>query len=299
MTASLKVPSLSPAQIATYQEDGILVINDVFPPEEIAALRAQVDACQATSAYRSQAGTFHCLGITEQHPSFLALARDPRLMALLIPLIGPDIILMHSKLVSKPLLADHGPVAWHQDGAFFPHTNGDVPTVMVMLDDATVDNGCLHMIPGSHRLGYLDHHNEDGWFCGESQRRVWEEHPEQVVPITPRLGGVSIHHPLMLHGSPANRSGAPRRGLAFACRAADSMQLGDVIWSETGLVLHGRLTGHVRCDPTPILLPRFPAEMGRGERGSAWHQVGAFARSCNRKHQLSELGEAGVLAAGA
>jgi phytanoyl-CoA hydroxylase len=235
--------------------------------------------------------TYHCVGITEHDPAFLALARDPRLVALLVPLIGEDIVLMHSKFVSKPLLVDAGPVVWHQDGAYFPHSNGDVPTLMLLLDDATPMNGGLQMLRGSHRLGYLDHHNDDGWFCGESQRRVWEEQPQNVVAITPRRGGVSIHHPLMLHASPANRSGLPRRGLAFAYRAADAMQLGDMIWSETGLVINGAQRGIVRCDPHPIRLPRFAEEMQRGERGTAWNQVGAFARACNHRQGLSALGE--------
>ena len=119
-----------------------------------------------TAEYRTAAGTVNHVGITELDPAFVALARDPRLVALLEPLIGPDIVLMHSKLAAKPLRVDAGPVVWHQDGAFFPHSTCDVPTLMVMLDDATPDNGCLHMVRGSHRLGYLVHHNDDGWFSG-------------------------------------------------------------------------------------------------------------------------------------
>ncbi len=291
MTGSMTEDGLGAAHLAAFREDGFLVIDDLFTAAEVARWRAIIDADSLFSSYRDAAGTVHLCGLTEQHPEFLALARDPRLVALLLPLIGPDIALMHSKLAAKPLRAGAGPFAWHQDGAYYPHSNTDVPSVMVMLDDATPENGCMRMVRGSHRLGYLPHHDEEGYFDGICRRPIWEERPQDVVEITPRSGGISIHHLLTLHGSPANQSGRPRRGLVFAYRAADALQLADQVFGDTGLIIHGALRGRVRCDPMPILLPRFPTGVRDGAHGTAWHQVGAFARARNRDAGLSETGD--------
>jgi phytanoyl-CoA hydroxylase len=284
------VPADSAVLVERYREDGFVVINDVIAPAEVEALRALVEAHAETSTYRQSEGILHLIGITQMHADFLALAAHPSIVAILERLIGPDIILTHSKLTAKPLRQGQGPFPWHQDGAFYPHTNADVPAVMVMLDDATPENGCMSMVRGSHRLGYLDHADPEGWFASECQDRVWERSPQAVVEIMPRAGGISIHSPLTLHCSPPNRSGAPRRGLTYAYRAADALQLGENIWPETGLVIHGAYRGEVRCDSVRMRLPRFRPGCRQGDYGSAWHQVGSFASQINQDRGLAPIG---------
>ena len=70
----------------------------------------------------------------------------------------------------------------------------------------------------------------------------------QLVQITPRVGGISLHHCLALHGSPPNLSGRPRRGLVFQYRADDAYQLADTVFADTGLVVSGQRRGRVRCE---------------------------------------------------
>ncbi|MFO0004491.1 MAG: phytanoyl-CoA dioxygenase family protein, partial [bacterium] len=78
---------------------------------------------------------------------------------------GPDIRYDHSKLNLKS--AGFGsPVEWHQDWAFYPHTNDDLAAVGVMMDDMRLENGPLLCIPGSHRGPVFDHHDPQGIFCG-------------------------------------------------------------------------------------------------------------------------------------
>jgi phytanoyl-CoA hydroxylase len=273
-----------------YRADGFVVIDRVLGDADVAALRAAVESDERTACYREAEGTVHLLGITQMHPAFLALAFDARILDIVSALIGPDIVLMHSKLAAKPLRAGQGAFPWHQDGAFYPHTNADVPSVMVMLDDATPDNGCMSMLRGSHRLGYLDHHDAEGWFAAACSERVWERQPQEVVAITPRAGGISIHSPLTLHGSHASRNGAPRRGLTYAYRAADSQQLGEDIMCDTGLVVRGAFRGQVRCEGFVARLPRFRHGCVQVEYGSAWHQVGPFAREHNVRRGLHASG---------
>ena len=87
---------------------------------------------------------------------------------------------------------------------------------MVMLDDATPDNGCMYVRPGSHRLGLLNHHDESGYWAGECVEKDLYASADAMVPLMPKAGGISIHHGLTLHGSGVNLSGKPRRGIVFA-----------------------------------------------------------------------------------
>jgi ectoine hydroxylase-related dioxygenase (phytanoyl-CoA dioxygenase family) len=187
---------------------------------------------------------------TTLHPAMLALAKDPRIVQHLIPLLGPNIQLHHSKISTKPSTPGTGALwSWHQDFAFYPHTNGDVLAVMLMLDDSTPDNACMYVVPGSRKLGLLNHGagKDEEWngSCRESE--LWAD-PDALVALTPRAGGISIHHSLTLHGSGDNPSGRPRRGIVFAYRAADAYCLADGLHPDSGLQICGEQSDRVRCD---------------------------------------------------
>jgi phytanoyl-CoA hydroxylase len=133
-------------------------------------------------------------------------------------LIGPDIQLQQSRLILKP----RTPQAWfdwHQDYPAFPHTNFDLLIVTVYLDDSSPDNGCLTVIPGSHRLGPLPHRFtfEGAARTQVADRRVvadrsrWRRTP---VPA----GGIEVHHGNLLHSSEANLTDHPRSDDVSAAR---------------------------------------------------------------------------------
>jgi ectoine hydroxylase-related dioxygenase (phytanoyl-CoA dioxygenase family) len=275
---------LTPDQVAAYHRDGFLVVDNVFSPAEVEALKAAsaesaiVDEQRASGA---DSNTYHLLGLTQKHPLFLDLVRDPRMVAKLVPLIGPDIQLHHSKLATKPTRPGAGAYAWHQDLAYFPHTNTDLATIMVMLDDCDEDNGCMRMIPGSHQGGLLDH-RINGYFSGGLSKNL----PYDLgTPITPKAGGISIHHCLTLHGSAANKSGRPRRGVTFQYRADDAHQLADHVFDDTGLVIAGTRRGVVRCTAGTWMLPRHHGRVGEGF-GSAWNQQGPAAKRLNENSPI-------------
>lgn len=270
---------LSDEHVRSFREDGFLVIDDVFSPDDVELLRAAAASPEVMRDWRNTehaTTTVHLLEITVKHPLMMELARSERILGRITPLIGPDIQLQHSKLATKPPAKGMGPISWHQDFAFFPHTNSDLVAVMVMLDDATPENGCMQMVRGSHRLGLLDH-TENGQFHGRCQERhLWED-GSQVVNITPKAGGISIHHALTLHGSPANLSGRPRRGVVIEYRADDAFQLADGVWADTGLLMCGQRREHARCDAGVLRLPksqRYPEH----PFGHAWAQDGELAR---------------------
>jgi len=275
--------ALSDAQIQAYREDGFIVVENVFNAAEIEALRA-AEGSPAIQSELEAGGikhqTVHLLELTTRHPAFHDLARDPRIMACIRPLLGEDIQLQHSKLATKSVAKGTGEFGWHQDIMFYPHTNTSLLSVFVYLDDATPENGCMSMLKGSHRLGPLNHLDANGKFDGNCREtHLWRDQPDKVAPITPKAGGISIHHCLTLHGSPANVSGRPRRGVVFSYRADDAQQLADWVFKDTGLVVSGRRRGVTRCENITWILPRRSGH----NYGTAHHQVGEWAQALNEK----------------
>jgi ectoine hydroxylase-related dioxygenase (phytanoyl-CoA dioxygenase family) len=144
---------------------------------------------------------------------------DPRLLDAVEQLIGPDILFHYSKLHMK------GPrvgsvVEWHQDFSYYPHTNTDLATAMIYLDDATTENACLQALPGSHKLGLANHY-VDGYFRGKVTGPDAPD-PTRAVPLEAPAGSVVFIHCLLLHCSAPNRSDRFRRSFFAAYRAADA-----------------------------------------------------------------------------
>ena len=107
--------------------------------------------------------------------------------------------------------AGGSPVEWHQDWAFYPHTNDDLAAVGFMLDDMTEDNGPLMVLPGSHTGPVYDHH-VDGHFCGGIDVDAERLEVACAEALHGRAGSITIHHVRAVHGSARNESGAPRSG---------------------------------------------------------------------------------------
>ena len=275
--------SLNESQIKTYREDGFIVLDNFLTSAEVETLR-EAEASPAIQDALNAEGfahkTVHLLELTQRHLAFLDLARDPRIVGAITSLLGPDVQLQHSKLATKSVAKGTGAFGWHQDMLFYPHSNTSLLSVFVYLDDATPENGCMSMVRGSQRLGALNHSDADGIFDGQCRAKEhWEDHPENVVPITPKAGAISIHHCMTLHGSPPNLSGKPRRGVVFSYSTDDALQLGGKIFEDTGLVVAGRRHGTVRCETGSWFLPRQTPH----EYGNAHHQIGPWAQNANQQ----------------
>ena len=180
-------------------------------------------------------------------------------------LVGPGVRSMGSKLNMK--YPDFGsPVEWHQDWAFYPHTNDDVLAVGVAIDDMSMENGGLMVIPGSHKGPIYDHH-QNGRFAGAVTDPNFT--PDGAVPITVKAGGISIHHVRTLHGSAPNSSSKPRRLLLAAYTAVDAWPLGGGDWDAlSASVLRGELTNQVRMIDAPVRV-----SLPRAERGGSIYET--------------------------
>jgi ectoine hydroxylase-related dioxygenase (phytanoyl-CoA dioxygenase family) len=264
---------LTQEQINFYHENGYLGVNGVYTEEEIAELRRVTDEfVEKSRAYTEHTSVFDLEpGHTpeeprlrrlkdpiKQHPVYEAALRHDRMLDIAEALIGPGVRTNGNKLNMKS--AGFGsPVEWHQDWAFYPHTNDDLLAVGIALDDIAMENGPLLVIPGSHK-GRLYSHHQDGVFVGA----VTEEVPDAdtAVPIQLKAGGISIHHVRALHASASNVSDRPRRLLLFQLAAIDAFPLmGIKDWdSFNANVLRGEPTQIMRMSEAPVSIPLPPPE---------------------------------------
>ncbi len=188
--------------------------------------------------------------------------RHPAILAVLQRLIGPAIRADTGKLNLKS--AGYGAaVEWHQDWAFYPHTNDDLCAVGVMIDDCTAESGPMLCIPGSHKGPIHDHHAM-GAFCGAIDPTQADMDIAAAVALTGRAGAITVHHVRTVHGSAANRSDRPRRLLLFQYRAADAWPLLGTGKADFdgyhSLLLCGDNDPLVpRCTDVPVRLPLPPA----------------------------------------
>ena len=156
----------------------------------------------------------------EYYPVFRDYSESPEMLDAVEQLIGADLLLHYSKVNMKP--AELGSVVdWHQDVAYFPITNHDTLAVLLYLDDADEENGCLRVLPGRHRADLMDHTTE-----GVFQGRITESIDESGARNLPGKAGTAIfQHAMTPHASVQNRSGRPRRTLIIGYRAADCFPL--------------------------------------------------------------------------
>ena len=269
---------LTQAQKDEYDRVGAIVVPDVLSPAEVAELRAVTDGfverARAITAHdaiydledshspaqprvrRIKAPHLH-------HAAYAALVRHPKIVAVLQDLWGPDIRFDTAKLNLKS--AGFGAaVEWHQDWAFYPHTNDDLAAVGVMMDDMELENGPLLIIPGSHKDPVVhDHHGEDGRFCGAMDPGKKEVDYAAAVPLTGKAGSITVHHVRAVHGSAPNTSNRDRRLLLFQFRAADAWPLlgfPEGMEAYDRLMVAGKPTLTPRLTPVPVKLPLPPAE---------------------------------------
>jgi len=226
---------LTREQIESYYENGFLAVEGVYSPAEMAEARSVVEELVEQS--RAIAGHTDVYdlepGHTPErprvrrlkspcavHPAFERLARADRLLNLVAALLGPELRMHGNKMNLKA--AEYGsPVEWHQDFAFYPHTNDDLLAVGIALDDCRPENGCMLMVPGSHRWPILDHH-QDGYFVGAIDPAREGVDLGKAIPVPVHAGGVTLHHCRTLHGSATNTSPHPRRLLLVEMAAVDA-----------------------------------------------------------------------------
>ncbi len=155
--------------------------------------------------------------------AFLAFARRDDLLDLVKSLIGPDIVLWAAALFSKPG-GDGREVPWHQDGIYWPLRPMATVTLWVALDRADRENGCMRVLPGTHRQGFLAHETSerDGMVLN-TELVEGSFDPGLARPVELEAGQVSFHDAFLVHGSEPNTSLRRRAGVTFRYMPATSL----------------------------------------------------------------------------
>ncbi len=162
----------------------------------------------ATLAYRR-------IDDLEQDPLFLAYMQDPVFEGIAQRYVGHEVSVFRSMFMNKPANWAQE-LAWHQDvGAGWGIDCDPIMTVWTALDEATVANGCMQIVPGSHRHGVIN----EGHFLSEAERAVYAA-DKDVIDLPAAAGEAILLHNYLLHRSGANTTAAARR--AFSCTYMDA-----------------------------------------------------------------------------
>lgn len=263
---------LTEDEIGFYDEQGYVVVDGLLSKEEIQYLSGIVDELVAGAADMKEGDDYYDLEPSHspdnprvrrlkkpifQHEAFDRLARSSTILDPVAQLIGGGIRITHPNGKINIKAAEYGsPVEWHQDWAGYPHTNDDLLSVSVPLDDVEPENGPLLMIPGSHRGPVYSHHS-DGVFCSaiDPERDPLEYH--RAVPLTGKAGMVSLHHARTIHGSALNTSARARRLLIYQYGATDAWPLtgGLSLDAFRETVVRGDPAVQPRMEALPVRLP--------------------------------------------
>lgn len=217
---------LSNEQIEQYQRDGFIAIEGFLDAGELETWRAATDEAVAQrveqkGALSNQADSdsyyaqvfMQCLQLANTHEGMKTLMHDPRLGEVAATLAGVDgIRIWHDQALIKPPYGN--PTAWHLDNPYWSFSSPDSISIWVALDDATLGNGCLWYLPGTHKTARYENVG-----IGHNQRDLFKVYPEwigmEAVPAACPAGSAVFHNGLTAHGAGANMT--PRARRAMTC----------------------------------------------------------------------------------
>jgi non-heme Fe2+,alpha-ketoglutarate-dependent halogenase len=291
---------LTPAQRVAFDADGYLAPIDAFPADEAAESRRRLEALLAPVGGRPDVRLRNSPHLLLRWVS--DLVRDPRVLDAVEDVLGPNLLILRTTLFVKPP-RDGGFIAWHQDVAYWDLSGDRVVSAWIALTDSTTANGCMRVVPGSHR-GPLLAHGVDGDRNNTLLRGQVADvviAPERIADIELRAGQLSLHHGRILHGSAGNPSAALRAGLAVRCISPDVRQRGP---RPSAMVVRGvDACGHYRHQPVPRFdfdpiarawharsLRRYAAQVAwQALRRPSPRQLEALARAVGRGGMLRAL----------
>ncbi|MCZ6597670.1 MAG: phytanoyl-CoA dioxygenase family protein [Planctomycetota bacterium] len=228
---------VTPEEVEHFRGEGYVHLRGLLAEEELAELDAIYarflaqeievqgkDFCDMAGDYRRAAKDFAVVNVMlprRYHPPLRGNVYERRAASVAEQLCGPDMVLDYDQLVAKTPRREDAVFEWHQDLVYWPVTpDPRTASFWLALDHATVENGCLHFVPGSHLEPRLRAHRPVLGDRGDSHTLRADVDPDRdelrPVPIT--RGDVTVHHERTIHGSPGNRTAGWRRAYIVAFR---------------------------------------------------------------------------------
>ena len=271
---------LTQEQKDTFWQTGFLVIADAVTTEELEGLRNVFSRwVEESREYKSDYGEtldgrprFDLQpGHSAEKPGlrriqspeevsdlFANIMRNAATVDFCAELIGPSIRFHHGKVNSK-LPGTATQVKWHQDFPFEPMSNDDMITALLFVDDVTLENGPLEVLPGTHK-GPIHSHWHKGVFTGSVDQGIIDAQNNKIVKCTGKAGSVCLMHARLLHGSAPNLSDSPRTLYITTYYAEDAIELSPnhLPSTLTHELVRGEVSGRVRCSPYEMAVPALP-----------------------------------------
>ena len=222
---------LSEEQVAFFHEHGYVAGPKILTDRQLDQLRKELETLTEPGhpgaefwyEYNSNESPdpsrilFHALGAWRVAPAFHDVLWNAAFTTSASQLLGGAVRFWHDQLFCKPAMHG-GVVAWHQDYSYWTRTKPMAHlTCWIGLDDSTIDNGCVHYVPGSHRwdllpiTGLAGDMNAIRNVLNAEQWQQFNRH----VPVELKAGECVFHHPLTIHGSFENRTPNPRRAVVI------------------------------------------------------------------------------------
>ena len=278
----MKIMVLTQKQKDQFWREGVLVVEDAVTSDQLAELRGVFanwveesrghtddygETMDGRPRFDLQPG--HSAAIPglrrvqspeEVSDVFANTMRAARTVDMCAELIGPALRFHHGKVNSK-MPGTATAVKFHQDFPFQPMTNDDIITCLLFLDDVTLENGPLEVVPGTHK-GPIYSHWHGGRFTGAVAESVKDEHIGNLVKCTGKAGSVCLMHARLLHGSAPNKSDKPRTLYITTYYAEDAIELSPNHLPSrlTHEIVRGEASGRVRCTPYNLELPEVPTD---------------------------------------
>jgi len=225
---------ISPEQIATYRENGFLIIEGFLDPTELETWRANVGEAveQRVNAKKEAKGEWlltnatddqdnyyaqvflQCIKLADTHAGVRKLMLDPRLGKMMAAIAGVDgLRIWHDQALIKPPFGN--PTGWHLDNPYWSFFSKDALSIWVALDDATLANGCMWYVPGTQKMARFENAG-----IGENLADLFRIYPEWKsigsVGCPCPAGSAVIHNGLVAHGAGANMTNGQRRAMTCA-----------------------------------------------------------------------------------
>lgn len=195
---------------------------------------------------------------TEVSDAYYEAMASSAMTDMIAELIGPNVKLHHTKINSK-LPGSATEVKWHQDFAFTPHSNSDIITALLMVDEVTPKNGPLEVQPGSHK-GPVHSIWQGDTFTGAVDPDTEAQMKKEAVSCYGPAGSVCLMHTKVAHGSAPNMSDSPRTLFICVYTAGDAMPCSPnpVPTEHMGLFVSGSDPHRIRSEAYEVRTPQYP-----------------------------------------
>lgn len=218
--------SLTPAQVAAYERDGVYFPIPVLTRDET---RRYLDAY--LDFEHRLGGQPKATELSQAHLHFVwayELATHPAVLDAVEAVLGSDILVWTSNVFPKRP-RDPGYISWHQDGTYWGLDSAEVTTAWIALTDSTVENGCMRVAPGSQKLDIIPHRETHAAnnMLTRGQEVECEVSESEAVDVVLRAGEMSLHHVRIIHGSNPNASDERRIGFAIRYITPKASQTGE------------------------------------------------------------------------